>query len=59
MVVFVFVHIILFVCYLRCHKNVAVKTWSPSQAHLASSFSGEVCSEGPGTLFWAQLVWLG
>ena len=58
-VVFIFVHIILFVSYLRCHKNVAVKTSSLSQARLASSFSREVCSEGPGTISWAQLVWLG
>lgn len=59
MVVLIFVYIILFVSYLRYHKNVAVKTSSLSQARLASSFSGEVCSEAPSTLSWAQLVWLG
>lgn len=59
MVVFIFVHIILFVSYLRCHKNVAVKTSSLSQTRLASSFSREVCSEGPGAISCAQVVWLG
>lgn len=37
--VFIFVHIVLFVCYLRCHKNIALKAprpiWTPGFTFLS------------------------